>query len=244
MKHIHNQEKDQFKKLFKQDHIDKLEDRFNVLEVFLQTEQHVTLDELYQLLKNKGADFEMDFVNETLNMMCRYGFADKNRFNNGQVRYEHRHLGQHHDHMICTKCKKIFEFKEEKLEDLQLQIALSHGFHILQHKMEIYGICADCLKERSKQMPLVMAKRGEKLIIKDIFGGTAVRMRLLTMGLRLGDTVEVITNQNQGHLVIAADNKRYVLGRGFSQKILVQQQQQTQNAEPVNNRKNSPTIRG
>lgn len=222
MKPIHNREKDQFKKLFKQEHFDSIEDRFKILEVFLQTERHVTPNELVQLLSDKGYNFEPRFVQDTLNLMCRYGFANKNSFNNGQVRYEHRHLGQHHDHMICTKCKKIIEFKENQLEALQLQIAATYGFHMLQHKMEIYGICADCLKERLQEMPLVMAKQGERLIIKDITGGSGGRMRLLTMGLRLGDEIEVITNKNKGQLVIAADYKRYALGRGLAEKILVQ----------------------
>ena len=222
MKPIHNREKDQFKKLFKQERIDSIEDRFKILEVFLQTERHVTPNELVQLLSDKGYNFEPRFVQDTLNLMCRYGFANKNSFNNGQVRYEHRHLGQHHDHMICTKCKKIIEFKENQLEALQLKIAVTYGFHMLQHKMEIYGICADCLKERLQEMPLVMAKQGERLIIKDITGGSGGRMRLLTMGLRLGDEIEVITNKNKGQLVIAADYKRYALGRGLAEKILVQ----------------------
>jgi Fur family ferric uptake transcriptional regulator len=223
MKPIHKKEKDQFKKLFKQDYIDNFENRFKILKVFLQSERHLTIDELYQLLKNSGYDFDLDFVTETLSLMCRYGFASKNRFYNGQIRFEHRHLGQHHDHMICTKCSRIVEFTDNQLEGLQLQIATDHGFHMLQHKMEIYGICADCIKERMQEMPLVMAKQGEKLVITDIIGGTHVRMRLLTMGLRLGDELEVITNQNRGQLVIAADYKRYVLGRGLAQKILVQQ---------------------
>lgn len=222
MKPIHNREKVQFKKLFKQENIDSIEDRFKILEVFLKIERHVTPNELVQLLSDKGYNFEPRFVQDTLNLMCRYGFANKNSFNNGQVRYEHRHLGQHHDHMICTKCKKIIEFKENQLETLQLQIAETYGFHMLQHKMEIYGICADCLKERLQEMPLVMAKQGERLIIKDITGGSGGRMRLLTMGLRLGDEIEVITNKNKGQLVIAADYKRYVLGRGLAEKILVQ----------------------
>jgi Fur family ferric uptake transcriptional regulator len=222
MKLIHNREKVQFKKLFKQENIDSIEDRFKILEVFLKIERHVTPNELVQLLSDKGYNFEPRFVQDTLNLMCRYGFANKNSFNNGQVRYEHRHLGQHHDHMICTKCKKIIEFKENQLETLQLQIAETYGFHMLQHKMEIYGICADCLKERLQEMPLVMAKQGERLIIKDITGGSGGRMRLLTMGLRLGDEIEVITNKNKGPLVIAADYKRYILGRGLAEKILVQ----------------------
>jgi Fur family ferric uptake transcriptional regulator len=238
MKHIHKQEKDQFKKLFKQEHIDKFEERFKILEIFLQTEHHVTVNELVQLLKNKGYDFDLDFVGETLSMMCRYGFADKNRFDNGQVRFEHRHLGQHHDHMVCTKCNTIFEFKDNQLEALQLQIAAAHNFHILQHKMDIYGICADCLKAYNREIPLISAKQGEKLVITDLIGGTAVRMRLLTMGLRLGDRLEIITNQNQGQLVIAADAKRYVIGRGMAKKILVQRQDPLQKTKHSKNNEN------
>jgi len=172
MKHIHRQEKQQFKKLFKQEYIDVFEDRFNILEIFLQTEKHLTIDELINLLKENGYDFEPDFIRDTLKLMVRFGFAKKNRFNNGPVRYEHLHLGQHHDHMICTKCRKIVEFREDQIEDLQLKIAATHGFHMLQHKMEIYGICSECLKNRIQVMPLVMAKPGERLIIKDITGGT------------------------------------------------------------------------
>jgi len=222
MKHIHRQEKQQFKKLFKQEYIDVFEDRFNILEVFLQTEKHLTIDELIKLLKENGYNFEPDFIRDTLKLMVRFGFAKKNRFNNGPVRYEHMHLGQHHDHMICTKCRKIVEFSEDRLEDLQVQIAAAHGFHMLQHKMEIYGICSECLENRIQVMPLIMAKPGERLVIKDITGGSGARMRLLSMGLRLKDEIEIVTNPRQGQLVVAVGFKRFVLGRGLSQKIMVQ----------------------
>jgi Fur family ferric uptake transcriptional regulator len=225
MKQIHVQEKQQFKKLFKQEHIDSFEDRYKILEAFLQTEKHVTVDELVQLLDNNGWTLDPEFVRETLKLMCRFGFAQKSRFNNGAVRYEHRHLGQHHDHMICTKCRKIIEFQENQLEDLQIRIAAYHGFHMLQHKMEIYGICSDCLKERIRIMPLIAAKPGERLVIKEISGGAGAKMRLLTMGLRLGDNIEVINNNHQGQLVIALDLKRFVVGRGLAEKIMVEPSQ-------------------
>jgi Fur family ferric uptake transcriptional regulator len=222
MKQIHVQEKQQFKKLFKQEHIDNFEDRFKILEAFLQTEKHVTIDELGRLLNANGWTLDPEFVRETLKLMCRFGFAHKSRFDNGAVRYEHRHLRQHHDHMICTKCRKIIEFQENQLEELQIRIAAHHGFHMLQHKMEIYGICSDCLKERIRIMPLISAKRGERLVIREISGGAGAKMRLLTMGLRLGDNIEVINNNNQGQLVIAVDLKRFVVGRGLAEKIMVE----------------------
>ena len=225
MKQIHIQEKQQFKKLFKQEHIDNFEDRFKILEAFLQTERHVTTDEMVQLLDGDGVRLDPEFVRETLKLMCRFGFAHKSRFDNGAVRYEHRHLGQHHDHMICTKCRKILEFQESQLEELQIRIAAHHGFHMLQHKMEIYGICSDCLKERIRIMPLITAKPGERLVIREISGGAGAKMRLLTMGLRLGDNIEVINNNHQGQLVIAVDLKRFVVGRGLAEKIMVEPSQ-------------------
>ena len=223
MQQIHKQEKDQFKKLFKQEHLDLFEDRFKILEVFLQTEQHMTEAGLHQLLKENGHDLSSDLVTDTLKLMCRFGFASKNRFDNGEVRYEHRHLGQHHDHIICTKCKKIFEFHNDELEALQFTIDSTHCFHMLQHKMEIYGICSECLKARARMLPMATARQGERLVIKEISGGAGSRMRLLTMGLRIGDKIEVISNQNKGQMVIATDFKRYVLGRGLARKILVKQ---------------------
>ncbi len=219
---IHVQEKQQFKKLFKQEHIDNFEDRFKVLEAFLQTEKHVSINELVERLDHNGWRLDSEFVKETLKLMCRFGFAHKSRFDNGMILYEHRHLGQHHDHMICTKCRKILEFEEELIEQLQIKIAATHGFHMLQHKLEIYGICNNCIRERIQLMPLTLAKPGERLVIKEINGGAGAKMRLLTMGLRPDDKIEVITNNSQGQLAIAADLKRYVLGRGLAEKIMVE----------------------
>lgn len=222
MKQIHNREKQQFKKLFQEEHIDDFEERFKILEVFLQTERHITTSEFVALLRENGYPFEHDFVRDTLKLMCRFGFARKNRFDNGHIRYEHLHLGQHHDHMICTKCRKIIEFQDEQLENLQVKIAATWGFHMLQHKMDIYGICSECLEDRDQHLPLVLAKKGERLKIKDFTGGSNARMRLLTMGLRIGDEIDVITNIDKGQLAVAVDSKRFVLGRGLAQKILVE----------------------
>ncbi len=218
----HQHEKEQFKKLFQNELVDHFDTRFKILEAFLSTEDHVTASELGQLLEEAGEILEPEFIRDTLKLMCHFGFAQIRTFNNGKTRYEHRHLGQHHDHMICTKCKKIVEFKNDQIENLQAQVAASHGFHMLQHKMEIYGICSECLHKRSQIISLVTAKQGERLIIKEYSGGKTSRMRLLSMGLRIGDEIEVITNLGQGQMVIASGFNRFVLGRGLAMKIMAQ----------------------
>ncbi len=218
---IHNREKEQFRKLLKQDHVDDFENRFKVMETFLQTEKHVTSSELLGLLDQKKINLEPEFVRDTLKLMCRYGFAKKNRFNNGAIRYEHLHLGQHHDHMVCTKCNRIFEFEDETLEKYQLKIAKKMGFHLLQHKMELYGICSKCRKAQSDLIPLSLAPEGEQLDIVELTGGSGARMRLMSMGMRIGDRIDIISNSGSGQIVVALDCHRMVLGRGLAAKIMV-----------------------
>jgi len=124
--------------------------------------------------------------------------------------------------MICTKCKKVIEFHNEEMEKLQLKITSSHHFYMLQHKMEIYGICHTCLTDRKQLIPLAVAREGEKLRIKALSGGKGMQMHLTAMGLRIEDPIMMISNTNKGQLVVALDQKRYVLGREMAHKILVQ----------------------
>ncbi|MFP4194250.1 MAG: transcriptional repressor [Desulfosalsimonas sp.] len=219
---IHLKERRQFESLFRQEQIDSLDQRITVLDAFLRTEEHVTPQHLQSVLQQQGYSLGLDFIEETLELMCRYGFAQKNLFKNGELLYEHKHLGQHHDHMICTKCGRITEFEDSRLEGLQMEVARSHGFHMLQHRMEIYGICDQCLSDHIRKMPLTSAKTGERVVIIELSGGTSSRLRLMSMGLRVGDEVEVIVNYGKGQMVVAAGSQRYVLGRGLGEKIIVE----------------------
>ena len=219
---LHKQEKEQFCKLFKQDQLTDFEDRFAVMEAFMQTDGHVSSAQMIERLNELNLQLDPEFVRDTLKLMCQYGFASKQQFDSGEILYEHLHLGQHHDHMVCAKCGTIVEVEDPGLEALQVQVAERHGFHLLQHKMEMYGICAKCMSQRRKLLPLSDAPKGERLVIARLDGGPMARARLMAMGLRMGDEVDVITNFGQGQLVVGVDYKRIVLGRGLARKLMVQ----------------------
>ena len=210
-----------FKSLIEEDGYDRVQDRLNVIDVFLSTEKHITLEELYRLVREKGYDYEPDFIRQCMKRMVDLGFAQKKQFEGQPIRYEHRHLGRHHDHLICTKCGKISEFANEDLERLQREIAARYGFHMLQHKMEIYGLCSECLAQRRRLMPLAMAKTGETVVIREIAGGHMARSRMADLGLRPEDRIEIINNNGMGRLILAHDCTRLAIGRGIAQKIMV-----------------------
>lgn len=214
-------EKANFRALIEKDGLGDVEDRLNVIDLFLDIENHVTLEELMGLLRERGCDYDPHFMRQCMNRWVEHGFAQKKRFEGQPPRYEHRHLGKHHDHLICTKCGRIEEFWNEEMERLQLRIATAKGFHMLQHKMEIYGLCNVCMAQRRFLIPLAMAKPGEKIIVKEMLGGRTARSRLASMGFRPGDVLEVINNNGQGRLIVGHECTRLAIGRGMAQKIMV-----------------------
>ncbi|MBN1627216.1 MAG: transcriptional repressor [Deltaproteobacteria bacterium] len=216
-----SREKRNFKALIETDGIGRVEDRLNVIDVFLNTEDHITLDDFMSLLNGKGYNYDQEFVKLCLNRWVELGFAQKEVFEGQPPRYEHRHLGKHHDHLICTKCGMIIEFQSDEMEQLQERIAAKAGFYILQHKMEIYGLCSRCAAARSDLMPLTSTKTGEEVYIRDVVGGGNAKSRLISMGFSPGDRLEIINNDGEGRLIVGRGDSRLALGRGMAENIIV-----------------------
>ena len=70
-------------------------------------------------------------------------------------------------------------------------------------------------------LPLAMASEGESLRIVSLTGGRGFHEKLVSMGLNVGDEIEIVQRRAGGTLVIAKGGIRYGLGGGMAQKILV-----------------------
>ncbi|RJQ82784.1 MAG: Fur family transcriptional regulator [Desulfobacteraceae bacterium] len=221
MKHLHASEISQFKSVLESYQASRIENRLAVLDTFLSIEEHVTLSQLEQLLQERQLVFERSFLEETMTLFCHFGFAKRRAFETRDVSYEHHHLGVHHDHFICTMCGHIEEFANPALEELQLGIAREHGFHPLQHRMEIYGLCNRCLEQREPTIPLVFASVGEKVRVVAINGGHQIQSRLAAMGLHTNSCVEIIHKNPPGPFIVAAKGSRMALGHDLAKKIMV-----------------------
>jgi Fur family ferric uptake transcriptional regulator len=115
-----------------------------ILDVFLSTHQHVSVEDLYLKVKACNPGVGQATVYRTLKLFAEAGLAREILLHDGQTRYEHVMAGEHHDHLVCTGCNAIIEFENETIEKLQDEIASRHGFMIKSHKLEIYGLCAAC----------------------------------------------------------------------------------------------------
>jgi Fur family ferric uptake transcriptional regulator len=211
----------QFKVIFEGEGLDRIDERLKILATFLSTENHLTASELTGILKEQGISVSEEFVAENLKLFAQYGFAQEKHFADQVTQYEHHHLGKHHDHLICVRCGSILEFYNPAIEALQAETARRMGFHDLQHRMEIYGLCSNCLRKRRDVIPLSMASPGEQVRIVEFRGHRGMERRLTNMGLKRGGEVEVIKSSGPGPLIVASGETRIALGAMMAKHILV-----------------------
>jgi Fur family ferric uptake transcriptional regulator len=120
------------------------EQRQIILEVFLETEKHLTAEELYLMVKKKVPSIGYATIYRTLKLLIEAGLCREMQVENGVTRYEHHYNHEHHDHLVCTKCGKFVEIFSPDIEKLQEKIAKKNGFVLERHRLELYGVCGAC----------------------------------------------------------------------------------------------------
>ncbi len=120
--------------------------RQTVIEVFLESQNHVDAEGLLDNIKSKGFNIGLATVYRTLNLLREAGIVEQRSFADGRTLYEIAHPDEHHDHLVCLKCGKVVEFENEQIERLQEEIAESHGFTLISHRLDLFGHCGNCRK--------------------------------------------------------------------------------------------------
>jgi len=77
--------------------------------------------------------------------------------------------------------------------------------------------------DNTPPVPLNRLRPGQRATVVGLVGGRGFRMRLLSMGLRVGSEVEVVHSSNgaAGPTLVAAGETRLAIGHGMAAKVLV-----------------------
>jgi Fur family ferric uptake transcriptional regulator len=113
-----------------------------ILETFLETEGHVTSEDLHERVRVAHPEIGAATVYRTLKILVDAGLANASTFREGVTVYEPDE--EHHDHLVCLGCGEIIEFHCEEIEERQLEIARQHGYRLRRHRHHLYGFCPRC----------------------------------------------------------------------------------------------------
>ena len=122
--------------------------RDEILGVFLKSPRHLTANELYRQVQENNPAIGFATVYRTLKLFCEAGICREMALEDGVTRYERQEGHEHHDHLVCTKCGKVVEVVDQIIEEHQHRLFKKHGFHPQRHRMELYGTCKACTKNR------------------------------------------------------------------------------------------------
>ena len=139
----HREEKEVFDAYLTKNHLKRSEQRDVILDTFLRSDRHLSVDDLLQMVQKRRPDIGRTTVYRTLKLLQTAGLAQELVLD-GQSRFERDYKREHHDHFICKSCGAIFEFSNPDIERIQDEIAADIGFAIEGHRHQIYGFCRNC----------------------------------------------------------------------------------------------------
>lgn len=125
--------------------------RQRIVDVFLATGQHLTCEELFERVRKHDADIGYATISRTLHLLLEAGVCTTFDIGDGTMRYEAVGEQSHHDHLVCTWCGTFVEIYSPELESLQAKLVKQHGFSEEYHKLQIFGLCPQC--RRQKESP-------------------------------------------------------------------------------------------
>ncbi len=160
-----------------------------ILETFLNTEGHLSVEDIYALVKKRDKKVGVVTVFRTLKSLTACGIAREITLGDGLTRFEHNYHHPYHHHIICTQCHRAIEFVCPELEKIQNEIIQRYHFKPIHHRFQTYGICEDCREHRP-------AADIQKHDTERIFARDAVKMAL-TMENRCIEFYKDAASRNQ-----------------------------------------------
>lgn len=112
--------------------------------------KHFDADELVADLRLTQSNVSRSTVYRTLRLLVDSGLLREFRIANRTV-YEHDFGYPSHDHMHCTQCDAIVEFRNEEIRRIRDQVAAEHGFRAEAHRFVVEGVCSECARRSSRQ---------------------------------------------------------------------------------------------
>ena len=202
------EERDLFYAYMRQNGLKKTYQKDLILETFLNAEGHLSVEDVYSLVKKRDRRIGIVTVFRTLKSLTACGIAREITLGDGLTRFEHSYHHPHHHHIICIECHTTIEFISPELEATQLEIVKKYHFESSYHRFQIYGKCEDCREHRPAQT--VLKSDTEKVFARD-----AIRLSLILENRGLDFYRQALArNQNaEGcqvlEMVIAEEQKHF-----------------------------------
>jgi Fur family ferric uptake transcriptional regulator len=118
--------------------------RVAIAEVLFNADRHLSAEEVAAELNGRGTKVGTATVYRTIDVLLESGLVVERDFGEGFRRFETARDVPQHEHLVCTGCGRVEEFRDDRIERIAGELAASRGFTRERHRLVIYGLCRSC----------------------------------------------------------------------------------------------------
>ena len=129
--------------------IKKTKQRESLISILQNSTKPLSALEIYTIMKKQGDKIWLSTVYRIIenflqnNIVLKSTLADSETALYELNRFEHKHYA------VCIKCHKIIPIYNCPMEQFIPELS-AKDFHVVGHKLEIFGYCKDCYEQLKK----------------------------------------------------------------------------------------------
>ncbi|MFW2366103.1 MAG: Fur family transcriptional regulator [Desulforhopalus sp.] len=121
-----------------------------ILRELIKSKEHLTADELYDIVKKVMPRISLATVYRNLEILSEAGLIGKLEISGRQKRFDYD--VSDHDHIYCAVCHRVDNLDIERKSLDTDELGAAAGYSITGCRLEIIGVCPECQgKEKSKE---------------------------------------------------------------------------------------------
>lgn len=117
-----------------------------IARVLSASHDHLDVEEVHRRAHQLDDRISLSTVYRTLKVLSEKGILERHDFGRGRGVYEEASR-EHHDHLIDIESGQVIEFQNAEIEAIQDRIAREHGFRLVGHRLELFGVRIKSVKK-------------------------------------------------------------------------------------------------
>ena len=111
--------------------------------------QHPTVDAMFQVVQKEFPNISYDTVSRTMLTFAQIGIVDLVEVFGGAKRFD-PNVTNHHHHLHCVSCGKIFDFHSDQYDNLDIPDEIQKQFRVFSSRVVLKGVCEECSRSGKK----------------------------------------------------------------------------------------------
>ena len=121
--------------------------RLAIAKILAKSKDHPSVETIHVQIKKDFPTMSLATVYRNILLIKSLGEVLELGFPDGSNRYD-GNKPYPHPHVICIKCKKIVDPDLGSLDEMKKEVALETNFKILNHRLDFFGICSNCMADK------------------------------------------------------------------------------------------------